>query len=158
MTYPNNSEINRISVDFKLVYGGWIYFKITAGEDYYETQFSAVYDPIKSLKKWLEALTIEPYMCGFQYDNEGEEIIWSFIQIAQNTGIFCVAKHNLDIKNDIYIVSYADRKQVVRNIYLSFWNFFKSEQYKSEEWENEYLGDNPELFQSNIVETYLTNG
>ena len=123
----------------------------------YETRFSDVFDPIIPLRKWLEAMTNEPYLCGFSYDNEGEEILWSFTQLGREKGIFCVANNCSGNENSVYIVAYAEQKQVVRGIYYGFMNFFKSELYKAEEWETEYGGHSPEMFQSKIVETYLSN-
>lgn len=139
MTYPDNHDIQNIKVDFKEVHGGWMEFSVSAGDQRYDTWFSCVYDPIASLRKWLEALTTGVYQCGFCYDIEGQEIIWSFTQTHWNKGIFHVMANYLDDESPAYVASYADRKQIVNSLYLGFLHFFGSDKYKPAEWEVEYM-------------------
>lgn len=138
MTYPTQSDIQDILIEFSEVGPGWIYFTLIVGKERYDTRFSVVYDPVASLK-WLEALATDVYQSGFWYDIEGKEIVWSFAQTHWDKGVFRVTDFYSESETDSYIISYADRKQIIKSLYLGFLRFFNSDRYKSEDWEIEYM-------------------
>lgn len=139
MTYPIRSEIQDIVVEFSELRTGWIEFTLVVGNERFETIFSDVNDPIAALRKWLEALSIGVYQCGFRYDTENEIITWSFTQTYWDKGIFRITDFHSQSESDSLVIAFAERKQIVKSLYLGFLRFFSSDKYKAEEWEIEYM-------------------
>ncbi len=130
------NQVEKIIVDFYEADAGWIRFNVKVGEQLFYGRFSEVFDPILDFKKWLEALAIGVQQASFRYDSEGFEIVFDLEKINRHKDIFTIYDPD---DGEIYIKTYVNRKQLVKEFYFSLINFSKSEKYNPKEWEIEYL-------------------
>ncbi len=126
-----------IIVDYYEVDGGWICFKVKAGKQVFDGRFSEVFDPLLDFKKWLEAIAIGVQQTSFEFDPEGNEILFDFNRICWDREVLTIREPYED--GDIFIKANVDRKQVVKAFYMGLVNFSQSDKYKPEEWEVEYF-------------------
>jgi hypothetical protein len=126
-------------VDFYKVYGGMIFFKLSLGDQKIDSRFSEVWDPLIKFKKWLEAISIGVKQCSFEYDPEGNAIVFDFNQVSWDRELFIVKEPWED--GEVFINGKVDRKQLVDAFYNGFLSFATSDIFISKEWEVEYLKD-----------------
>lgn len=126
-----------IIVNYYEVDGGWICFKVKAGEQIFDGRFSEVFDPLLDFKRWLEAIAIGVQQTSFEFDPEGNEILFDFKRVCWDREVFTIGEPYDD--GVVFLKANVDRKQVVKAFYLGLVNFAKSDIYKPEEWEVEYV-------------------
>ena len=74
-------DIEKLVVKFYEVEAGWFRFKLNIGEQFFDGQFSSVFDPILDFKYWLEAISIGVQQTSFRYNPEGNIIEFNFKKI-----------------------------------------------------------------------------
>ena len=79
---PISDETKELKIDFQSVQYGLIYFTLTLGEKSYKTNFSDVFDPILSFKRWLEAVSLGVEQCSFIFDPEGDYVQFDFERLS----------------------------------------------------------------------------
>lgn len=130
-------KISKISVEFYEAQAGWIRFRISADDQIFENRFSEVFDPIIDFKNWLEAISIGVQQTSFKFDPEGDDIKFNFERVSWDKEVLTISEPYEDGK--VFLNANVDRKQVVKEFYMGLVNFSKSENYKPEEWEVEYI-------------------
>ena len=134
---PTFNGTKSLKIDFEAVRYGLIYFTITLGDKSFETRFSDVYDPIPSLKKWLEAICIGVQQCSFWFDTEGKDIKFDLARVSYDKELFTVTEPYDDAR--IFLSDYPDRRQLVEAFYFGLLEFRNSPNFIQEEWEIEYM-------------------
>ncbi len=146
-----------ISVDFYDVDAGWIYFKVKVGEQLFDGRFSEVFDPIMDFKKWLEAIAIGVQQTSFDFDPEGNVIKFDFERVSWEREVFTILEPYEN--GEIFIKANVNRKQLVKEFYMSLINFSRSDKYKPAEWEIEYIKERlckiMEISEDNLVNQML---
>lgn len=130
-------NIERLVVNFYEVEAGWLRFKLKIGEQFFDGQFSSVFDPILDFKYWLEAIAIGVQQTSFRYNPEGNEVEFNFKTVDWTKEILII-QDNFE-EGEFFIKASIKRKQLVRAFYLGLLTFANSNEFKSNEWEIEYL-------------------
>lgn len=137
MITTTNKYIEQLTVNFYEVDSGWLFFKLTVGQQIFDGRFSEVFDPLLDFKHWLEAISIGVQQTSFQYDSEGNYIKFDFEQFSWDRCELTISEPYED--GEVFIKSTIDRKQIVKAFYLGLLTFAASDKFKSDEWEVEYL-------------------
>ncbi|HNQ67960.1 MAG TPA: hypothetical protein PKN32_06260 [Bacteroidales bacterium] len=130
-------KISEISIEYYKVDTGWIFFKIYADKQSFESRFSEVFDPLPDFKKWLEAISIGVQQTSFEYDPEGTEIKFDFERVCWDREVLTISEAYKD--GQIFIKANIDRRQLVKAFYHGLLTFSSTDKFDSEEWEVEYL-------------------
>lgn len=130
-------EVKQLSIEFLDVEYGLLYFELELGEKCYKTNFSDVFDPLPSLKSWLEAIAVGVDQCSFWFDPEGNETKFNLEQISLEREVFTVSDYYDDSKR--HLVDYVDRKQLVESFYKGILDFNETSPLIKEHWEVEYM-------------------
>lgn len=125
-------EAEKIYFHFYYVEAGFIQFHVIAGAQAYRTTFSNVFDPIRDLKNWLEALCTGVYECTFYYDEEGPQTLWSYTQVRWDASVFQIKEYP---DGEVLLSCKIERKNLISDIYTAFLELFASDRYDPEEWE-----------------------
>jgi len=137
MTTTVNRNIEDLTVDFYEVDSGWLFFKLTIGQQTFDGRFSEVFDPLLDFKHWLEAISIGVQQTSFEYDPEGNDIKFDFERVSWDRYELTISEPYED--GEVFIKATIDPKQIVKAFYLGLLTFAASDKFKSEEWEVEYL-------------------
>lgn len=147
----------KLIVKFYDVKAGWLSFQIKIGQQFFEGRFSSVFDPILDFKFWLEAIAIGVQQTSFRYNPEGNEIKFNFVKLAWNNEVLIIQDDSEDV--EIYIQASIKRKQLVKAFYLGFLTFTNSVEFKSDEWEVEYMKEKLckklNLEEHNLIDTLI---
>lgn len=122
-----------LTVDFYDADVGWLFYKLTAGQQTFEDRFSHVYDPLPDLKCWLEAISIGVQQTSFKYDNEGNHIKYDLERVCWDREVLTISKVYRD--EEVFIKANIDRQQLVKAFYLGLLNFANSDKYSPIDWE-----------------------
>jgi len=149
---------NKLTVNFNKLHGGWIEFTIKYDEQFFDGQFSVVYNPLMDLKHWLEAIATGVQQTSFVYDREGAYIKFDFEQdYYDNQMKFTVSEPDNE-DEQIFINCKTTRRKIIKDIYLGLLNFAASDTIKVkwiEEKRNGYEWIDIADFRSDIVGRYL---
>lgn len=133
----DNPKIELLTVDFYEADVGWLFYKLTTGQQSFEDRFSDVYDPLPDLKHWLEAISIGVQQTSFKYDNEGNHIKYDFERVSWDREFLTISEAYKD--GEVFIKANIDRQQMVKAFYLGLLNFANSDKYSPIDWEVVYL-------------------
>lgn len=151
------SEIENLIVDFYEVKAGWIYFKLSFGENSFNTRFTQVFDPIIDFKNWLEALAIGVKQCSFEFDIEGDDIKFDFDRIHWDKEFFAVSEAYEN--GEVFLKAQVSRKQVVSALYWGLIHFAETNTDFSDEWEIQYVKERLcnflKIDESKLIDTLL---
>ena len=81
-----------MNVEFYEATEGWLWFKISAGDQVFDGRFSEVYDPIMDFKKWLEAIAIGVKQTSFDFDPEGDDVTFDFNRKRLDTEVLTICQ------------------------------------------------------------------
>ncbi len=118
---------------------GWLDFKIKVGKKSFNGSFSAVYDPLLELKKWLtDICDNEKFYTSFSYFNELEAVRFTFVDKISSEEFIISDAQKVD---KIYLKAKVDKFNLISAFYTEIVNYISSEKYHPEQWEKIFVAD-----------------
>ncbi len=113
---------------------GWIHFNIRFEDKIIKVNVSSVFDPFDELLQWLGNIIKGDRYCSFIIDEEGTTVEFKFISLFGKDIV-----RIYDSKQEVYIETKIDKYYFIREFYLSFANFYNSDEYNKKENEIYYV-------------------
>ncbi|MEJ7849648.1 MAG: hypothetical protein WKF92_16310 [Pyrinomonadaceae bacterium] len=134
-----HDQTQTLSIEFIECRWGLLFFNLHLGEKIFETNFSNVFDPLPSLKHWLEAVAIGVDQCSFQYDPEGDDVCFNFERRCYDFEVFSVGYAYDDEKS--YFEGKIGRRQLVEAFYRGFLEYGNSPEFDRDSWAHDCIGE-----------------